>query len=191
VLQRPLPARIWLAVVLAALHLLGLVSPGVARAEEERGRSKLSLDLDLAFAQRPDRGDTGRGFALRFGNELDGVILSFTPEVVASYHGFSGSLQPSAVRGLVGGRLSFGKILEPGVYAHVGAGRLSYPDATSPAFAGGAIWGLAWDAGGTLDLTVLPLVDLGVHAGYARVDGTDVAPTLGWVNVGVHGALVF
>jgi hypothetical protein len=144
------------------------------------------LALDLNYAGGIDEPGIGKGTggALRFGQELDLIAVSLTGELGVSYHTFSGELDPSHYGGFVGGRLGFGKILEPSIYAHVGVGRLNL-DAidvhdTGPEFE----FGLA------LDLTVLPLIDIGVHAAYdlQKLDG---GANFDWYKVGAHAALVF
>lgn len=74
------------------------------------------------------------------------------------------------------------KFVEPGLFAHLGVGHVG----------GDALYshtGVAFDAGVTLDLTVLPLVDLGLHVAWNRVfGGHDSGVTYG--IAGAHVALV-
>jgi hypothetical protein len=60
------------------------------------------------------------------------------------------------VTGKVGGRIRFLKILEPGLFAQVGVGNISGDNRYS-------LTGIAMDMGVTLDLTILPLIDIGIH----------------------------
>jgi hypothetical protein len=126
--------------------------------------------------------DAGAGGALRLGQELDLILLSLTPEVGASYHTFGGAFEPTHTSGFVGARLSFGKVLEPGVFAHVGVGHLSVE--------GGSETAPALDAGVSLDLTLLPVIDLGAHAAYDALLVSD-ADAFDWYRFGVHAALSF
>jgi hypothetical protein len=84
-------------------------------------------------------------------------------------------------RGLVGGEVRIGKILEPGVFAHVGVGHLSGVGAfTAPAF----------DVGLALDLTLIPLIDIGAHVAYNALLGDDERTGFSWLTAGLHAALV-
>jgi len=146
--------------------------------------TKIALDLDYAGGINEDGIGSGTGGALRFGQELDLIAVSLTPEIGVSYHTFSGDLDPSHYEGFVGARLAFGKIIEPSVFAHVGIGRLNLDAVdlhdTGPEF----------DAGLALDLTVLPLIDIGVHAMY-DFQKLDSGENFDWYKVGAHVALVF
>jgi hypothetical protein len=165
------------ASVLAALVLL----PMTASASSG---TRLALDLDYAGGIDEPGIGRGTGGALRFGQKMDLVALSLTGELGLSYHTFDGSLDPSHYSGFVGGRLGFGKIIEPSIYAHVGVGRLNLGELdahdTGPAF----------DFGLALDLTVLPLIDVGVHAAYDLLLLDDDAH-FDWYRVGAHAALAF
>jgi hypothetical protein len=82
----------------------------------------------------------------------------------------------------VGGRATFGKVLEPGVFAHLGYGSMK---AGSDSTGGTSI-----DAGLTLDFTMLPFIDLGVHAAYDAFLVKD-RDAFDWFRVGAHAALAF
>jgi hypothetical protein len=167
-----------------------LLASGVAFAEardtrsepEERdvdrgpGGTRLAFDLDYANGIEPDVG-SGYGGQVRFGREYDVLILSLTPELVGDLHAFSGPGDGLQFAGMAGGRATIGKIIEPGVFAHVGAGHLSLP--------GDSITGLALDLGVTLDLTVIPAVDVGVHGAWDSMtwEGEDM---FDWYRVGAH-----
>ena len=47
---------------------------------------------------------------------------------------------------------------------------------------------LTWDLGLALDLAILPLVDVGLHAAY---NGLETEEALQWWSAGVHGAITF
>ncbi len=170
----------------ALLGALSMALPAHARDDRDDDHGgKTTLALDLEYAGPIDEGSVkgGSGGALRLGREADLVLVSLTGEIGGSYHSFSGTPDVSVWRGFVGGRFAVGKILEPGVYGHLGIGRLSVDPGsrTSPTFDGGLF----------LDLTVLPLVDLGVHAGYDTVLGKDGAQAFDYYVAGAHAALVF
>jgi hypothetical protein len=144
------------------------------------GGTRLAFDLDYSNAIEPEVG-SGLGGAVRFGREYDVLILSLTPELMGNLHTFSGPGDSMAFAGMAGGRATLGKVIEPGVFAHVGAGHASLP-------AGDSVTGLAMDLGLTLDLTLIPAVDLGVHAAWDAVtwEGDN---SFEWYRLGAHIAL--
>lgn len=170
--------------LLPALSFLLVSAPGSAAAAP-----KLSLDADVAVPVTPERVSSGFGGGLRLGYELNAVIVSLTPEVGADYHGMTGDLAPGVLRGFAGGRVMFGALVKPGVYGHVGYAHVSYGDVNgidipsrgAPTFDGGL----------ALDLTFLPKIDLGAHAGYTLVTRNDDGPANGYLVAGLHAALVF
>ncbi len=164
-----------------ALPLLVGVSV-VAVPASASGATKLALDLDYANGIDEAGVDPGAGGALRLGQELDLILLSLTPEVGASYHTFGGVIEPTHTSAFVGARLTLGKVLEPGVFAHFGVGHLSWEgdSETAPAF----------DAGVSLDLTLLPVIDIGAHAAYDALMISE-GDAFDWYRLGVHAALTF
>jgi hypothetical protein len=147
--------------------------------DEGPGGTRLAFDLD--YANTFDAAvDSGLGGAVRFGREYDIVILSLTPEFMGSFHQFSGSGRPLQFAGMAGGKAAIGKIVEPGVFAHVGVGHADLP--------GDDLTGLALDLGVALDLTLVPAVDLGVHAAYDALTWRDEG-TFDWYRVGAHLAI--
>lgn len=150
--------------------------------EDNAGTLMLALDLEYAAAVSNDFIDNGGGGAVRIGTELDLLLVTLIPELTVDYHTFAGDADSdiTSVTGKVGGRIRFLKILEPGIFSHLGVGHLG-GDADHT--------GVAFDAGVTLDLTILPLIDLGIHAAYNRVFGkNDEGLTYG--TAGAHVALV-
>jgi hypothetical protein len=150
-----------------------------SEADEGPGGTRLAFDLDYANGLEPNV-DGGLGGALRFGHEYDLVLLSLTPEFMANLDDLSGAESPLVYGGLAGGRLTIGKIIEPGVFAHVGAGNVNLP--------GDDLTGLALDLGVSVDLTLVPAVDLGVHAAYDAVTWGGEG-TFDWYRVGAHLAI--
>ena len=148
--------------------------------DSDRGPGGTRLAFDLDYANRLDSDDAGMGGAVRFGREYDVLLLSLTPEFMGELHTFSGPSDLVHFAGLAGGRATIGKIIEPGVFAHVGAGHVNLP--------GDSLTGLALDLGVTLDLTVIPAVDLGVHGAYDALTWAD-EPAFDWYRVGAHIAI--
>jgi hypothetical protein len=168
--------------VAAALLLL----PSIADAKV---KPKVSLDASAAIPLTPERTSSGAGGGVRFGVELDAIVLSLTPEIGADYHVMSGDLAPKVLRGFGGARLMLGALVRPGIFAHVGYGYVTYgsiagvdtPSRAAPSYDGGL----------ALDLTFIPKIDLGAHLGYAVVTRNDDGPANGFLFAGVHLALVF
>ena len=168
---------------LPALAALVLVF-GASREAHASSGTAIGVDLDYTHGISEGPGATsGQGFNVRLGYKLDLLLAQITPEVGFAYHSFAGDADAKFSQGIVGGRLAFGKILEPGVYAHVGYGHLG--------FDGGGRSGATVDAGLTLDLTLLPFIDLGVHGGYNGMLAKDDYTAFDTYVLGVHGALVF
>lgn len=59
-----------------------------------------------------------------------------------------------------------------------------------PRVASGWCTGFTYDVGALFDFTLLPLVNVGVHAAYNQIPGRD-DPSLQWVSMGGHVELVF
>lgn len=181
-IRRPsFSVRLVPTLVASALALFAL---GTARTAHASSGTAIGVDLDYTNGINEPHVGSGTGFNVRLGYKLDLLVLQLTPEIGGAYHTFSGDLSPKFSQGIVGGRLQFGKILEPGLYAHLGYGHLSgdHVDSYSGATA---------DAGVTLDLTLLPLLDLGVHAGYNGMLKSGDRNAFDSYVLGVHGALVF
>lgn len=161
-------------------------SPSTARADDDDddswARFMIGLDLDYAYVVDLQSIDSGGGGALRLGSELDLIVITLIPEAYFGYHTFDAD-GVSVTSGRLGGRIRFGKILEPGLYAHVGIARVGGgPSYTSPVI----------DGGFTLDFTLLPLIDIGAHAAYTAIFETaDSSATPSYATFGLHVALVF
>lgn len=143
----------------------------------------LAADLDLGFPVSSS-GDTGGGFGIRFGQELHVAPVALTPEVGFTYHNFSGDLGPRIYRGIAGARLGIGEVLRPGAFAHLGFGHFvpTYGDNQTD---------FTFDAGGFLDLTIIPFLSVGIHGAYNRVEADYGSGAYEYATVGLHAALVF
>lgn len=173
-----LPIRFFLP-LFAVLSVFAATTPVYAKSG-----TALGVDVDYAHGIDEPGVGSGTGFNARLGYKLDLLVLQLTPEVGGGYHTFSGLAGAKFSQGFVGGRVQFGKILSPGLYAHLGYGHLSE-------VFGNAHSGATGDAGVTLDLTLLPLVDLGVHAGYDGLLKSGAYPAFDTYVLGVHAAVIF
>ena len=164
------------AAVCAASCALSLARPASASPT-------IAADLDVGFPLH-SRGDSGWGFGIRLGQQLNAKPIVFTPELGFTYHGFSGDFGPKIYRGILGARLGFGDILRPGGFFHVAVGHfVPTVGDNHDAF--------SFDAGGFLDFTLIPLLDIGAHAAYNRVDADYGSGAYAYLTVGLHAGIVF
>lgn len=173
----------WTSMLAGSLCALALFAQP-AHAEEDDGdswaRFMLGIDLDYAYAIEEQSITSGGGAALRVGSELDLILITLIPEAYFSHHTWSDP-DVGVTTAKLGGRLRIGKILEPGIFAHIGIASVDYGDAyTSPAF----------DGGFTLDFTLIPLIDIGAHAAYNAVFETGDRDAFSYALFGLHAALV-
>jgi hypothetical protein len=154
-------------------------------------KPKLGIDAEGAFALAPSGVSSGFGGALRLGYELDAVVLSLTPEIGGSYHHFSGVYAPDTFRGFGGARLAVGALVRAGIYGHAGYAHVAYDRAASAGLPAATRSAPTFDGGLFLDLTVLPVIDLGLHAGYGIVAGNHEGDANQWLAAGGHVAFVF
>ncbi|HWZ89187.1 MAG TPA: hypothetical protein VNW92_10065 [Polyangiaceae bacterium] len=167
---------------LLALVTSVVVLSSVHEAHASSGTA-IGVDLDYTNGINEPGVSSGTGFDVRLGYKLDLLLAQITPEVGGGYHTFGGSAGATFSQGFVGGRLAFGKILEPGVYAHLGYGHVGTDL--------GGVSGATADAGLTLDLTLLPFIDLGVHGGYNGMLKSGDHSAFDTYVLGVQGALIF
>jgi hypothetical protein len=121
-----------------------------------RDADAATVSVDVGMKTLVPNGTTAEPtFGLRVGHELDLKVARFVPEV-----GLVGIPETSFFGGIAGGRFSFLRLIEPGVYAHLGYGGIL-----------GETGGLTYDGGLQLDLVVSRL-RAGVHMG-AELDGGD------------------
>lgn len=155
-------------------------------ARPAHATGKLALDLEAALPTDsvPDA-KAGWGGAVRFGNEWNLVLLKLTPEIQGNYHSFGGASEANQFGVMAGGRLGIGLLLQPSVYAHAGVGHYGYHTLLRDV----SQTSLAYDVGLALDITALPIVDIGAHASLNGVAGDDDADPFTWYSIGGHIAL--
>lgn len=172
------------ALLVGALGGVTLLATEAAHAEEGKraGRTHLAVDFDFGSVLDAPGSKSGGGGAVRLGRKYDLLLVSFTPELGGNYHTFADDASTRVYSGFLGGRFGVGKILEPSIYGHVGYGRVDgYQARSAPVL----------DAGLALDLTLLPLVDLGVHGGYNVLLHDEDNAALKFLTLGAQVALVF
>lgn len=179
------------AAALAASFSLALaaswLAPEVARAD-----IAIAADLDVLVETANERIDSGGGAAVRLGWQLHLPLFALTPEIGFGWGKFGDG--PTVYRGIAGVRLGVGEVIRFGAFTHLGVAGSDYEsdvvDESSSGF--------TYDVGAFFDVTLIPLLDVGVHLAYNHLSGEDEdvldAPTLGnlgWMTFGVHAALVF
>ena len=158
-------------------------SPPREEAKDDDDTStNIAVDFDFGAAlDVPGSSTTGGGGAIRIGREWDLLLISLTPEVGGRLHSFGGSEPTRIYGGFLGGRFAVGKLVEPSIFAHVGVSRVTgLEDRTAPTLDGGV----------ALDLTLLPLIDIGVHGAYNVMYPRGDGSSLDFVTLGAHAALV-
>lgn len=195
--------------------LSSMVVIGLACTVVPSTASALTLGVDLGLAKPiGSAGDVlGLGFGVggRVGFSLPIPVISIVPEAMVDYtsFGFSNALPGAdvgrlgALRIMGGGRVGVSTgILTPSVYVHLGYGSSSF-SANGPGGMGSVTQkGLALNAGGALDFTLLPVIGLGAHVGYNQIggdatttvngrDSSAAADALKWIDFGVHASLSF
>lgn len=182
---------------LASVLFLILALPTVSAAQ-----TRVAVDLDAIFPSDDAlEGDVGFGVSGRLGAALPTPFLDIVPELQVGYLDLGAptisdavdvdDLDLDLVRAMVGVRVGWGTILRPTVYGHVGWGWLDLNRSDDFFTSRTGIReedAMTWDVGLALDLAVLPLVDVGVHAAY---NGLQTDEALNWWNAGVHAALAF
>jgi hypothetical protein len=176
-----MPAKTSPSTVTIILATAGVLGAFALDNDAHAQSLRLTGDLDYAGELSGREAGIGGGGALRAGAQLDLIAATLIVEGGGSYHDFGGDDEVSVWRGIVGGEVRIGKILEPGLFAHVGVGRLS---------GAGAFTAPAVDVGLALDLTVVPLIDLGAHVAYNALLGNEERDGFSWLTAGLHAALV-
>jgi hypothetical protein len=152
-----------------------------SRKDNDKSKTHIAVDFDFGTALDAPETKTGGGGALRLGQEFDLFLVSLTPEIGGAYHAFGGDDETRLYSGLIGGRLAIGKIVEPSIFAHLGlAHTKGLENRTAPIM----------DAGLAIDFTLLPLIDLGLHAGYNAMFPRDDGSALKFVTLGAQAAIV-
>ena len=158
----------------------------VASAQPTRAATEIAGDLDVAVPIDSSF-KSGGGFGFRLGNQIHLPMVVLTPELAFTYHDFSGGYSAATYRGVAGARPGHRRASEPGVFVHLGLGHLKAdvlgfdPSHT----------GFTYDAGIFLDFTLLPVLNLGVHAAYNHLDGGDRMDPMAWATLGAHAELIF
>jgi hypothetical protein len=174
--------------MLAALAVLFGTHVAQARDYDRYGRSTrfmLGFDMDYSATLSNELIDNGGGGAMRLGTEFDYTMMTLIPEITLDYHTFGTTWRGDArlISGKFGGRVRFLQAVEPGLYGHIGIGNLGGGDRYSHS-------GFVLDFGATLDLTFIPMIDIGIHAAWSKIFG-GYGNGVAYAISGAHIALVF
>ena len=163
-----------------AMTALVIAGAGVLASRPAHAGVGIGADVE---ADIPTNGnlDTAVGVAGRLGWRLHLPLFVLVPEVGIHYASFGSN--PALLRGIAGARIGFGEVVRFGAYMHAGVGSLSFDNGAADTS------GFTFDAAGFIDFTLLPYLNMGVHAGYGFVDVSD-GDALHWVPLGVHVELV-
>jgi hypothetical protein len=172
-----------------------ILSAGVTRAttahadenrDDKKGRTTtISGDLDYAHSAGSGIG-SGWGFGVRIGQRFHAPLVALDPEIGFTLHDFNKGLEPTMYRGILGLRLGLLEIVRPGIYGHVGIGRANFGTASDLSHTA-----FTYDFGAFLDFTLIPLLDIGLHASYDGIVSGDNVDSIQWLTAGLHAALVF
>lgn len=178
-------------------HVIPLIAAAIATlvvATPRDADAKLLFGADAGvtvalgdWSVKPD----GPGFEgrLRLGYQLPVPVIRIVPEILGSYATFPaddvGNASQTGLSGRGGLRVGIGGLIGPALFAHVGYSRVhgeasDYTVTTS---------GLSYDVGLSVDFTLIPLLNIGVHGGYNVV--TEENKSAQWIDAGVHVELVF
>lgn len=169
----------WPAVAaVGALTLAGLSWSAPAKAQNTVG-------VDLSFSDTVgDEDADGAGLDIYFGPRMDLGILALTTELSGGFHDFGGGLDPTVYRGMAGGRLGLFTVIRPSIFAHIGVGHLTWEEPLGNDR--DSRTNVTTDVGAALDLTILPLVDVGVQLSYNTIAGGSGEPAFDWTQFGAH-----
>lgn len=147
------------------------------------------IAADLSAGWNPDAEE--RTGAIAYRGRLGWALGMVVPEIGGDYWTFpppevAGRTQ--IYRAFAGARLELGDTVSPGVYAHLGWGRLRTEPVGLPEV---VEWGATYDLGLTLDFRFIPVLSLGLHAEYDWINPDAPATRTRWLAGGLHAALEF
>jgi hypothetical protein len=154
----------------------------------------LEIDLGVPVGDAADTFDLGWGGEVRAGYGAPVPLVTLEAEAAFDYYSFGiTDVDESAnIYRVVGGlRLGLGLPYVPSLFGHVGWGKVDMSlggvDASSD--------GLSWDVGLASDLFSVPLVAVGLHLAFKRINtGEDAqgdSTSVDWLGIGLHGELGF
>lgn len=183
-------AALRLFVVAAVVCFTPVLIPAPAAAQSVG----VEIDLGVPVGDAADTFDLGWGAEVRAGYGAPLPLVTLEAEAVGDYYSFpiTDVDERANVYRIAGGlRLGLGLPYVPNVFGHVGWGKVDMSlggvDASSD--------GLSWDVGLASDLFSVPLVAVGLHLAFKRINtGEDAqgdSTSVDWLGIGLHGELGF
>jgi hypothetical protein len=174
--------------VAATLCSLSLFITSEARAQSV-GVVELDLTHNAIDATSDSHGydgtQPGKGFDFGLGLRTPGTTWISTAELTGGFHDFGGPLDPKASRLMLGSRLGLNWLIRPSVFVHGGVGHVSVDAPPGSSLSRGLDW--AGDMGLSLDVSVMPNVELGLEASYNWIGSSD---GFQWTQLGAHVTFV-
>src|SRR5262245_30258132 len=153
---------------LRMLMVAGLaVSACLVAVPSARADIAIGGDIDVLVPLDIDDVTSGPGFGVRLGWQLHLPLIVIVPEIGYSWGDFGDGATIN--RGIVGARLGIGEIFRIGLAAHLGYGHRSEEIQTVRYTNDG----LTLDGGLFFDFSLIPLLNIGVHAYYGRLAGNE------------------
>lgn len=152
------------------------VGPG--QGHDER-YTQIVLDGNFASSAENQTGNGGGG-ALRVGEAFPVGFLVFVPELGGDFFKFAGPQEAKTYGGFAGARMRFGRLVEPGLFAHVGVAGVDRVDK----YAAPTV-----DLGITVDVTYFERVLLGVQGQYKSAIGTGGDPSFSFYTAGLSAGV--
>jgi hypothetical protein len=154
--------------------------------------AEIALGLEVNYNEAVDQLETGKGGGIdvRVGPRLTLWRFEVTPELSAGMHDFGGFPSPTVLRGLLGGKVALNVDLgfKPTLFTHFGVGRLRY-DALE-AVERDAATGMAADIGAAFDVSLLPMLEIGMQGSYSVVGMESTRSRFDWIQVGGHVTVI-
>lgn len=171
------------------------------RAVAQVTRAVIAGDAAYVLPANASYASSGIGFAGRLGARVGLPSAQQTWELGFDYATFgpADTHQPSegytAFRGVLGMRLGFDGVIEPGLFAHLGLGHVNGRIATgvtNPAamFEVLSHTAFTWDGGAYLDIKLARFLEFGVQASFDEIISSATARSLRWLAVSAHLQLV-
>ena len=185
--------RTWLRPCTGLVAAAGALVAGVCWSGSAAAANTVGVGLSFSDSVNDSRYGTpaGAGVDVFFGPRMDLGLVALTTELDGGFHDFGGAAEPTAYRGMAGGRLAIGAVIRPSVFAHIGVGHLRWNELPGISDVRDSRTNLATNLGAALDFTLLPLVDLGLQLSYNSIAGGADTPAFDWAEAGVHVIFVF
>lgn len=169
-------------------------------AEAQVTRAVIAADGSYTLPANASYAKSGIGFAARLGARVGLPGAQQTWEAGFDYATFGPAdmRQPSegytSYRGILGMRLGFAGVIEPGLFMHLGLGHVDGRIATTamnaPVLETLTHTAFTWDAGAYLDIRFARFLELGFQASFDEIVKAENTRALRWFALSAHLQLV-